>query len=250
MLADCRSGSTNNTAAKVLGSVHPMLVQQRRAFSARQVAEKLSPVCLRLTQETTNTMPASGPNSSPAIGFLTVCEHEGQGLFGGYLVLNSAARPLEFYCTAPVRPNRAQEILYGLTLKPYLYGEQIGRALLQKAKARPIVVFTDVEHALAVRQFSASPIAYVIEQESTNAEPDEANQHWRLDDAHQKPRSPVLVGLHCFSLGERRLAVPEAYENDEREIAAHWQPYATTFDLSEPFDRIREAIDEARASAK
>lgn len=195
-------------------------------------------------------MPASSHNPQPAIGFLTVCEHEGQGLFGGYLVLNPAARPLEFYCTAPIRPNRAQEILYGPTLKPYLYGEQIGRTLLEKAKARPIVVFTDVDHVLAVRQYSTSPVAHVVKPESTIGEPVESASHLRLDDAHGTPRNPVLANVHCFSLGERRLAVAEAYENDEREIVARWQPYATTFDLMEPFERIRDAIDEARASAK
>jgi hypothetical protein len=195
-------------------------------------------------------MPSSNHELQAVIGFLTVCEHEGQGLFGGYLVLNPSARPLEFYCTAPVRPNRAQEILYGPTLKPYLYGEQIGRALLEKAKARPMVVFTDLEHVLAVRQYSNSPVAHVIKPESTIGEPAEADLHLRLDDAHHIPRSAVLAHLHCFSLGEQRLAVAEAYEDDAREIAARWQPYATSFDLSEPFDRIREAIDEARASAK
>ena len=53
-----------------------------------------------------------------------------QGLFGGYLVLNLLGRPLEFHCTAPVRPNRAQEILYGPTLDPYLCGERIGQTLV------------------------------------------------------------------------------------------------------------------------
>src|SRR5688500_11494160 len=59
-----------------------------------------------------------------ALGFLTVVEHDQFGLVGGYLILNSSGRPLEFHCTAPVKPSRAQQILYGPTLTPYLYGEQ------------------------------------------------------------------------------------------------------------------------------
>ena len=43
-----------------------------------------------------------------ALGFLTVLEHEHLGLVGGYLILNTAGRPLEFHCTAPVKPNRAR----------------------------------------------------------------------------------------------------------------------------------------------
>ena len=59
----------------------------------------------------------------PAIGFLTVTEHAEHGLFGGYLILNVSGRPLEFHCTAPLKPSRAQEILYGPTLRPFLFGD-------------------------------------------------------------------------------------------------------------------------------
>ncbi|MGW8256618.1 MAG: hypothetical protein ACWGMZ_03940, partial [Thermoguttaceae bacterium] len=58
-----------------------------------------------------------------ALGFLTIIQHEQHGLFGGYLLLNTSGRPLEFHCTAPIKPNRAQEILYGPTLESFLYGE-------------------------------------------------------------------------------------------------------------------------------
>ena len=70
--------------------------------------------------------------SKPTLGFLTVVEHPQYGLFGGYLVLNTAGRPLEFHCTAPIKPNRAQEILYGPTLESFLYGEQIGQTLINQ----------------------------------------------------------------------------------------------------------------------
>ena len=86
-------------------------------------------------------MAADHTMSKPNLGFLTVLEHPQHGLFGGYLVLNAAARPLEFHCTAPIKPNRAQEILYGPTLQSFLYGEQIGRTLLEKAKNSPEFVF-------------------------------------------------------------------------------------------------------------
>ena len=82
-------------------------------------------------------MTASRSKSLPDIGFMTVVESAEHGFFGGYLVLNHTGRPLEFHCTAPVRPNRAQEILYGPTLKPYLYGEQIGKTLWSQTKNVP-----------------------------------------------------------------------------------------------------------------
>src|SRR3954465_8560029 len=93
-----------------------------------------------------------------AIGFLTVVEHDLHGLFGGYLLLNETGRPLEFHCTAPVKPNRAQEILYGPTLRPYLCGEQIGQALVARAKTDVLLVLTDDPAAVGVREFTAAPV--------------------------------------------------------------------------------------------
>jgi hypothetical protein len=63
--------------------------------------------------------------SVSAIGFLTIEEDQQCGHCGGYLLLNTSGRPLEFHCTAPVKRNRAQEVLYGPTLKPFLYGDLI-----------------------------------------------------------------------------------------------------------------------------
>src|SRR5437016_8974065 len=117
-------------------------------------------------------MPAVDAKSQPALGFLTVLEHSQHGLMGGYLVLNSSGRPLEFHCTAPVKPNRAQQILYGPTLIPYLYGEQIGQTLLAKGGQTPLVICTDVEPALCMRQFAAAPVVLVVPE--ANGE-DESN---------------------------------------------------------------------------
>ena len=86
-----------------------------------------------------------------AVGFVTVVLHEQHGLFGGLLVLNTAGRPLEFHCTAPLKPNRAQEILFGPTLQPYLYGEQIARTLIVQVQDKLLAAITDLEPVLAAR---------------------------------------------------------------------------------------------------
>ena len=83
-------------------------------------------------------MDATDSKCKPTLGFLTVVEHPQYGLFGGYLILNTAGRPLEFHCTAPIKPNRAQEILYGPTLESFLYGEQIGQTLISQGSTPPL----------------------------------------------------------------------------------------------------------------
>ena len=86
-----------------------------------------------------------------AFGFLTAVDTPTHGLFGGYLVVDSLGRPLEFHCTAPVKVTRAQQILYGPTLHGHLHGQQIGGALLAESRIAPSVVLTDHDGMLHVR---------------------------------------------------------------------------------------------------
>src|SRR3569623_1369678 len=133
-------------------------------------------------------------------------QDEQHGLFGGYLVLNSNGRPLEFHCTAPIKPNRAQEILYGPTLEPYLYGEQIGQTLIAKSQTQPTLVCTDLAPVLAVRQFVSPPVALVLDVPVEEANTGEIEKTFRLDMAHG--RRPTLPTFH---VGRNRLAVAAEY---------------------------------------
>lgn len=187
-------------------------------------------------------MSSSDAKSKSALGFLTVIGDPEDGLFGGYLVLNLAGRPLEFHCTAPVKPNRAQQILYGATLEPYLYGEQIGQALLAKTKLVPVAVYTDREPALAVREFTDAPVALVLpDADSPTASAEAGSKVWRVDAPH-RGCGPMLT----FQFGRNRLAVPETAAADQRMILDRLSSVAGSLDLAEPFQRIRDAIEEAR----
>lgn len=204
-------------------------------------------------------------NQISALGFLTVLEHAKHGLFGGYLVLNATGRPLEFHCTAPIRPNRAQEILYGPTLEPFLYGEQIGRTLLRKSKVKTAFVCTDREAVLAVRDHVSLPVALVTPRgDATDvSEADERGtlerglaereatpgRLWRLEGAHAKG-CMNNARLLSFELGENRLAVLEGKAADRERIVEQGRALAASFDLTEPFLRIREAIEEAQRAVR
>ena len=167
--------------------------------------------------------------SVPAIGFLTVTEHAEHGLFGGYLILNVSGRPLEFHCTAPLKPSRAQEILYGPTLRPFLLGEQIGQTLLAKARVKPFLVCTDAAAMLAAREFSDVPLLLV--QSTENGEAGDVSK--------------------AFALGRRKV-VPASTHLDDQSIALErWSTaHADSLDLLEPFTRIREALEEAQKTVR
>lgn len=191
-------------------------------------------------------MAASRAKSKIAIGFLTVVETPEQGLFGGYLVVSAAGRPLEFHCTAPIRPSRAQEILYGVTLQSYLFGEQIGQTLLRAAKIKPVVVCTDREPALAVSEFVDIPVALVLDAEEadqTHDSPDTSS-----DAPSRRIDPPGRGGPHrvSFTVGRNRLAVAAQGVDAERRVAERLGDLGDSLDLCEPFQRIRDAILEAR----
>ncbi|NQU21778.1 MAG: hypothetical protein HQ567_10890 [Candidatus Nealsonbacteria bacterium] len=196
--------------------------------------------------------------SKPNLGFLTVLEHPQHGLFGGYLVLNAAAQPLEFHCTAPIKPNRAQEILYGPTLQSFLYGEQIGRTLLEKSKKSPEFICTDCPPALTVRQHISAPVLLVLPGDDgpgNDDADDEPSRILRLDGAHPGGFDAVRFDasggrLTTFRLGRNRLAVSEQADDDRRTITEQFGELVESLDLSEPFGRIREAIEEAQQAAR
>jgi hypothetical protein len=181
------------------------------------------------------------PEARPktALGFLTVVDHPQYGLFGGYLLLSTAGRPLEFHCTAPIKPNRAQQILYGPTLESFLYGEQIGQTLLEKAKIEPSLVCTDREPMLAVCEHVRLPVVLVLTADSPA--PDRDGKSLRLD-----PDRLAVGNLRVFQVGRNRLAVPEQLDGVCRRMTERLGRLVESFDLLEPFTRIREAIEEAQ----
>ncbi|HUT11964.1 MAG TPA: hypothetical protein VMY42_15795 [Thermoguttaceae bacterium] len=198
--------------------------------------------------ETGSHIGGNEPKSIAGLGFLTVLEHPEHGLFGGYLLLNPAGRPLEFHCTAPIKPNRAQEILYGPTLQSFLYGDQIGRTLLEKSKIEPLFICTDKQPVLAVREHISQPVALVLPSDNDGVDP--ADKTLRIDAAHPGGLPPGGPRLKTFQLGRNHLAVLERSAEDQRAISERFtrlaDSFAEPFDLAEPFTRIREAIEEAQ----
>jgi hypothetical protein len=155
------------------------------------------------------------------IGFLTVIQAEALGRIGGLLVLNQRGRPTEFHCTSPVKPNRAQEILYGPTLDDYLDGEQIARTLVERLSGNAWLLCTDLPSVLAVRPFSKIPVCFVHSQGA--AVPEDA-----------------------MSLGGVAVSLPPGGDADRSAILEGWSQHVDSFDLREPFERIYEALREAQ----
>lgn len=194
-------------------------------------------------------LPMSSPRKckvAETLGFLSVKQHAEHGYFGGYLVLNTNARPLEFHCTMPVKPSRAQEVLYGPTIDDFVCGEQIAKALISKAKLTPDWLITDCQAVLAVANVSDMPIV-MIQCESSCAS------------SGSNLRTPASrTNSHCYRTSEREFYFPLAGANSpadslpdrERGLRSLLGSLSSSFEIDEPFQRITEALLEAHPIAK
>ena len=117
-------------------------------------------------------MTANGKQESMRLGFLTAIEVPDKGFVGGLLVTNNYGRPLEFQCTAPIKANSTQEILYGPTLAPFILGELIGATLVEKAGVKPQLILTDQAQILELRNHIDRPVA-LVEKGATESNSDE-----------------------------------------------------------------------------
>lgn len=163
---------------------------------------------------------ASAGSGEFRLGFLAAVEDAERGVVGGLLLTNRFGRPLEFQCTAPIRPTRTQQLLYGPTLRPYLLAELIGRTLIEKANLAPDLVLTDSSELLDLRLHIASPVATV---QDAGAAGDQS------------------AGL-TLPLGKCVLRFHPDHADDQALVASRKGVVPDSADLREPFDRVREAL--------
>jgi len=176
-------------------------------------------------------MTPNNANPLSAFGFLTVLEDPQHGFFGGYLVLSDLGRPLEFHCSTPVLPNEAQKILYGASLRPYVLGEIIGQTLVAKGQLAVQAVVTDLEEMLSLALFREETVVCLTPNEvDSEAAPSENSQ----------PTFPELT------MGNYRLIGTSTCTWQPEALRKSLAPLCSHVDLSEPFQRIREAICEAQ----
>jgi hypothetical protein len=173
-------------------------------------------------------MPDHGKQDQLRLGFLAAIEAPDRGFVGGLLVTNHLGRPLEFQCTAPVKPNRTQEILYGPTLAPYLLCELIGRTLVERVGVKPGIVLVEQPELLELRDHVPMAVACLEADPSVAQAGDEAR----------------------LALGRQALRFHAGHASDREFVGPHADRIPRDADLSEPFFRVREALKETLGIAE
>jgi hypothetical protein len=197
-------------------------------------------------------MDAIAGSQHKPLGFVSVRKRPEQGYFGGYLIVNATARPLEFHCTVPVQPTRAQSILFGNTLEEFLCGEQITRALLAKAKLLPEVILVDTPSALCARHWFDVPILWLssADDEKSSGGRSQREHGFALPEFHRDSAE-----IATRSIGDYRFACLTAYQADLETAGqlfenASGNKAKSRFEFDEPFERIVEALSEAHPRSK
>lgn len=168
------------------------------------------------------------------VGFLTASNDDEGRYYGGLLVIDPLGRPLEFHCTAPVAPSRAHAILYGPALIGHVCGNLIAPALIAQARVSLAALFVDRAEFLVDRSELELPVALASADNITEEKIEEV------------VAAPGVTLIRTESFQSYSLWVHPEFHEDGAQCRAAWHDYLDNVELMEPFERIRQALDEAR----
>ena len=156
---------------------------------------------------------------------------EGEAYRGAILVTDDWSKPLEFRCTAPVRPTPLQRTLYGKSLLPHILTELVGLPLINSVKERPQLVLISEEAFFDLRHKLPLPVIRITNGtgKPASGEREGKARSVLLQSASGKFKQ-VQADAHTKFAADLDLA-----SESLREFFGRW-------DLSEPFQRMAEGL--------
>jgi hypothetical protein len=168
------------------------------------------------------------------LGFMTAVEIGDRSFVGGLLVTDRFGRPLEFQCTTPVKPNRTQELLYGPTLVPFILGDLLGKALLNRISVKPSLILTSRVEMLSLRSGISIPVLY--DEDSSQADSKKAASQSSLSSQLQ-----VRIGKQTFR-------IHDDFADDLAIVERIGQQLSEDADMREPLERVGDALRETMST--
>jgi len=118
--------------------------------------------------------PASPQTSIAFLGYRKF--DDGEAYRGAILVTDEWGKPLEFRCTAPVRPTQLQRTLYGKSLLPHILAELIGAPLVSSVREKPQIILIADESYFDVRHKVSTPVIRVARTGGAKAKQDDQSK--------------------------------------------------------------------------
>jgi hypothetical protein len=150
------------------------------------------------------------------LAFIDVAVFPDGSIRGGILTTDLETRPYEFRVTSPIKPTQVQQILYGASLKDYVYGELICAPLVKATKEKLSLVLAKEPYIVAMRPLVSIPV--------------------------------ILVHHDGKSIGENlrpvSLSAHKSFQSELSFAQTVLAPVMQSHDLIEPFERLKLALNE------
>jgi hypothetical protein len=174
--------------------------------------------------------------SELVLGFLGLYPTTSQdGFLGALLVTDAQGLPQEFRCTHPIKPTAVQKPLYGDTLEPHIGVNLCGTRLLESAQKKPSLIIVNREYLTGIRTAAHCPVVFV--QKAGEA------IEVRMGGSGQ----PSPGRMRIESPGGRFqpiVIVPHPQHKKDADTAGEMLEKVLVYlDPTEPFERMRQAID-------
>ncbi len=150
-----------------------------------------------------------------------------QGHRAGILITDETTKPVEFRVTTNVNIDELQKILYGESLETVLYKERFTTELVQSLKEDFDILFTKEKDLLSLREEIGKPILFIQKYDPFKAMDKYSYKITNLSDKFE----PLAITI---SKEDAKLLIP---------LGRKLQEIYRTYNIVEPFDRIRKAID-------
>jgi len=167
------------------------------------------------------------------IGFLGFRDFDdGKSYRGAILVADELSKPLEFRCTAPIRPTRLQRTLYGKSLVPHILTELIGVPLISSIETIPELILIADEGFIELREKVAIPLLRVT-LTGDGSEPAKDVTFVRSSSDGQAESSGKVPA---------RLQAHRNYEDDLTKCSELLRILMLRWNLLEPFSRVNAGL--------
>lgn len=171
-------------------------------------------------------------NENHIIGFFSLIETEIVSSFvGAFLVTDNFGLPLEFKCSHSVKPTELQKIMYGNQLKPYIAIDLCGIPIYDTLKRKPDFIFTNELYLIDLRFSFDKPTIFIQKsEESLSVEVGKENYKQKIENANNI-FTPITTQYHS------------EFKDNSFKNQTTIQSFFNKFDLLEPFERIKKAVE-------
>ena len=177
--------------------------------------------------------PEAQSGTNPLIAYMAFRAFDHNEAYrGAILITDESTKPVEFRCTAPVRPTPLQRMLYGDSLLPHILTELVGLPLLASIRERPKLLLIPDMAFFEIRTKTSLPVIHLsraaVPTDASTIQPRAGTQ---LLESSSGRFPSLLIRTHPHHPADAQAA---------RELL---QKLFSAVDVMEPFARVMAGLE-------